>query len=169
MIPRYTRPEMAAIWEPQTRFKIWVEIEAHAADALAELGTIPKEAARTVWAKAKDATFDVARSPSSKARRRAQQTVDWIRDELKSRPTLDDFERRLVQVLAQDRLTLRELPTAAASVYAYHQHLRRQIKAREQAGEFLGELGEVVATSLMVRRVERVATAGQADTQVIGR
>ncbi|MHB0768446.1 adenylosuccinate lyase [Bradyrhizobium sp. 5.13L] len=61
MIPRYTRPEMAAIWEPQTRFKIWFEIEAHAADALAELGTIPKEAARTVWTKAKDATFDVAR------------------------------------------------------------------------------------------------------------
>ena len=61
MIPRYTRPEMASIWEPQTRFKIWFEIEAHAADALAELGTIPKEAAKTVWAKAKVATFDVAR------------------------------------------------------------------------------------------------------------
>ncbi|MCO5129507.1 MAG: adenylosuccinate lyase [Xanthobacteraceae bacterium] len=61
MIPRYTRPDMAAIWEPQTRFKIWFEIEAHAADALAELGVIPKEAAKTIWAKAKDATFDVAR------------------------------------------------------------------------------------------------------------
>ncbi|RQH09299.1 adenylosuccinate lyase [Bradyrhizobium sp. RP6] len=61
MIPRYTRPEMASIWEPQTRFKIWFEIEAHAADALAELGTIPKEAAETVWAKARDAIFDVAR------------------------------------------------------------------------------------------------------------
>ncbi|MDH2380616.1 adenylosuccinate lyase [Bradyrhizobium sp. CER78] len=61
MIPRYTRPEMASIWEPQARFKIWFEIEAHAADALAELGVIPKEAARTIWAKGKDATFDVAR------------------------------------------------------------------------------------------------------------
>src|SRR6201985_2176282 len=61
MIPRYTRPEMASIWEPQTRFKIWCEIEAHAADALAELGVIPKEAAKTIWAKARDATFDVAR------------------------------------------------------------------------------------------------------------
>ncbi len=61
MIPRYTRPEMASIWEPQTRFKIWFEIEAHAADAQAELGVIPKDAARTIWAKAKDATFDVAR------------------------------------------------------------------------------------------------------------
>jgi adenylosuccinate lyase len=61
MIPRYTRPEMAAIWEAQTRFKIWFEIEAHAADALAELGVIPKDAARTIWAKGKNATFDVAR------------------------------------------------------------------------------------------------------------
>jgi adenylosuccinate lyase len=61
MIPRYTRPKMASIWEPQTRFKIWFEIEAHAADALAELGVIPKEASKTIWAKAKDATFDVAR------------------------------------------------------------------------------------------------------------
>jgi adenylosuccinate lyase len=61
MIPRYTRPEMAAIWEPQTRFRIWFEIEAHAADALAELGVIPKAAAKTIWAKAKDATFDIDR------------------------------------------------------------------------------------------------------------
>src|SRR5437016_7324923 len=61
MLSRYTRPEMASIWEAQTRFKIWFEIEAHAADALAELGVIPKEAARTIWAKAKNATFDVAR------------------------------------------------------------------------------------------------------------
>src|SRR4249919_4295040 len=61
MIPRYTRPEMAAIWGPQTRFKIWFEIEAHAADAQAELGVIPKEAAKTVWAKARNATFDVGR------------------------------------------------------------------------------------------------------------
>src|SRR5262249_30220771 len=61
MIPRYTRPEMAAIWEPQTRFKIWFEIEAHAADALAELGVIPKEAAATIWAKGRDAVFNVAR------------------------------------------------------------------------------------------------------------
>src|ERR1700760_2030135 len=61
MIPRYTRLEMAAIWEPQTRFKIWFEIEAHGVEALAELGLIPKEAAKTIWAKAKNATFDVAR------------------------------------------------------------------------------------------------------------
>src|ERR1700675_157639 len=61
MISRYTRPEMASIWEAQTRFKIWFEIEAHAADALAELGVIPKDAARTIWAKARDATFNVER------------------------------------------------------------------------------------------------------------
>ncbi len=61
MIPRYSRPEMVAIWEPQTRFRIWFEIEAHATDRLAELGVVPKEAAATIWAKAKDAVFDVAR------------------------------------------------------------------------------------------------------------
>src|SRR5882757_7835371 len=61
MIPRYTRPEMASIWEPQTRFKIWFEIEAHAADAQAELGVIPREAAKTVWAKARNVTFDINR------------------------------------------------------------------------------------------------------------
>jgi adenylosuccinate lyase len=52
---------MAAIWDPQTRFRIWFEIEAHATDALAALGVVPKEAAQTVWAKGRDATFDVAR------------------------------------------------------------------------------------------------------------
>ncbi|MEA2952145.1 MAG: adenylosuccinate lyase [Alphaproteobacteria bacterium] len=61
MIPRYSRPEMAAIWSPQTRFRIWFEIEAHAADAMAELGIIPKEAAKKIWEKGKNATFDVAR------------------------------------------------------------------------------------------------------------
>ena len=61
MIPRYTRPEMVAIWDPQTRYRIWFEIEAHAADALAELGVIPKDAAKTIWAKGKNAVFDVAR------------------------------------------------------------------------------------------------------------
>ena len=61
MIPRYSRPEMVAIWAPQTRFKIWFEIEAHACDALAEIGVIPKESARAIWEKAGNATFDVAR------------------------------------------------------------------------------------------------------------
>ncbi len=61
MIPRYTRPEMAALWDPQTRFRIWFEIEAHAADAMAKLGIIPKAAAKTIWDKGKNATFDVAR------------------------------------------------------------------------------------------------------------
>src|SRR5712672_1325659 len=61
MLPRYTRPEMAAIWEPRTRFRIWFEIEAHAADAMADLGIIPKSAARAIWAKGKNATFDIAR------------------------------------------------------------------------------------------------------------
>ncbi len=61
MIPRYSRPEMVAIWEPATRFRIWFEIEAHATDALADLGVVPKEAARTIWEKGSAAVFDVAR------------------------------------------------------------------------------------------------------------
>jgi len=61
MIPRYTRPEMAAIWSPETKFRIWFEIEAHAAEAQAELGVIPKEAAKVIWEKGSKAQFDVAR------------------------------------------------------------------------------------------------------------
>ncbi|MEM9269552.1 MAG: lyase family protein, partial [Pseudomonadota bacterium] len=60
MIPRYSRPDMVSIWEPATKFRIWYEIEAHACDAQAELGVIPKESAQAVWS-AKDKTFDVAR------------------------------------------------------------------------------------------------------------
>ena len=50
MVPRYSRPEMTAIWTPEARFRIWFEIEAHATDALAELGVVPKEAAEALWA-----------------------------------------------------------------------------------------------------------------------
>ncbi|MEF2073579.1 adenylosuccinate lyase [Consotaella aegiceratis] len=61
MIPRYARPDMTAVWSPETKFRIWFEIEAHACDALAELGVIPKEAAKTIWDKGGAATFDIAR------------------------------------------------------------------------------------------------------------
>ena len=60
MIPRYSRPEMVAIWSPETKFRIWYEIEAHACDAQADLGVIPRANAEAVW-KANDVTFDVAR------------------------------------------------------------------------------------------------------------
>ena len=59
MIPRYSRPEMVAIWSPETKFRIWFEIEAHACDAMAELGVIPKSAAKTIWEKGGTAKFDV--------------------------------------------------------------------------------------------------------------
>ena len=49
MIPRYSRPEMTSIWSEQSKFQIWFEIEAHACDAMAELGMIPQDAARAVW------------------------------------------------------------------------------------------------------------------------
>ncbi|WP_412057899.1 adenylosuccinate lyase [Bartonella sp. DGB2] len=61
MIPRYSRPEMVSIWSPQTRYRIWFEIEAHACDALAQLGVIPPEAAKTIWEKGQAAEFDVTR------------------------------------------------------------------------------------------------------------
>ena len=61
MIPRYSRPDMVAIWSPETRFRIWFEIEAHATTQLANLGVVPKEAAQVIWDKGSKATFDVAR------------------------------------------------------------------------------------------------------------
>ena len=61
MIPRYSRKAMTDIWEPQTRFRIWFEIEAHACDALADLGVIPKESAKAIWEKGGAAKFDVER------------------------------------------------------------------------------------------------------------
>lgn len=61
MIPRYSRPDMVSIWSPETKFRIWFEIEAHACDALAQLGVIPESAARTIWEKGGSAEFDVAR------------------------------------------------------------------------------------------------------------
>lgn len=60
MIPRYSRPEMVAIWSPETRYRLWFEIEAHACDAQAALGVIPAENAAAVW-RARDATFDADR------------------------------------------------------------------------------------------------------------
>ena len=61
MIPRYSRAEMVDIWSPQSKFRIWFEIEAHACDALAELGVIPAEAAKTIWDKGGNAEFDIDR------------------------------------------------------------------------------------------------------------
>ncbi|HEY9058289.1 MAG TPA: adenylosuccinate lyase [Aurantimonas sp.] len=61
MIPRYSRPEMVDVWSQETKYRIWFEIEAHACDALAELGVIPASAAKTIWEKGNAATFDVER------------------------------------------------------------------------------------------------------------
>jgi adenylosuccinate lyase len=62
MIARYARPEMTAVWAAETRFRIWFEIEAHALDAMADLGTVPPEAAETVWfADENSPPFDIAR------------------------------------------------------------------------------------------------------------
>ena len=61
MIPRYTRPELSELWSSQTKYRIWFEIEAHAADAMSQLGQIPREAAAVIWAKGSTAKFDEER------------------------------------------------------------------------------------------------------------
>jgi adenylosuccinate lyase len=61
MIPRYSRPECADLWSPETKYSIWFEIEAHAADAMAELGVIPKEAAKTIWEKGRNTVWNADR------------------------------------------------------------------------------------------------------------
>ncbi|MCC0016918.1 MAG: adenylosuccinate lyase [Rhodobiaceae bacterium] len=61
MIPRYSRPDMVAIWQPETKFRIWFEIEAYAAQGMAAIGEIPQSAADTIWERGSKAEFDVAR------------------------------------------------------------------------------------------------------------
>jgi adenylosuccinate lyase len=71
MIPRYSRPEMTALWAPETRYRIWFEIEAHALDAMAELGIVPKEAAEAVWEADRSAPpFDIDRIDAIEAETR---------------------------------------------------------------------------------------------------
>ena len=64
MIPRYARPEMTALWSPDTKYRIWFEIEAHAADAMAELGIIPKAAAHKIWEKGAKARNTASKNSS---------------------------------------------------------------------------------------------------------
>jgi adenylosuccinate lyase len=61
MVPRYSRPEMVSIWSAETRFRIWFEIEAYAAEACGEIGMIPKASAKAIWDKGSKAKFDVAK------------------------------------------------------------------------------------------------------------
>ena len=77
MIPRYTRPEMAAIWEPENKFRIWFEIEAHACDAQAELGVIPKSAAAAVWERGLIAAGARARSTVTSTTTAAGNTTSY--------------------------------------------------------------------------------------------
>jgi adenylosuccinate lyase len=65
MVPRYSRPQMAAIWSPENRFRIWFEIEAHACEAMAELGVIPKAAAQAIWAGGKKAMAALEADPKA--------------------------------------------------------------------------------------------------------
>ena len=69
MIPRYSRPQMTAIWAPENRFRIWFEIEAHACDAMAELGVIPRAAAQAIWTGGKAAMASLAADPAGNVAR----------------------------------------------------------------------------------------------------
>jgi len=135
---------------------------AHVAQVIHDSGFTPVSAASrqrpATWSQAA-AALDRGHAPSVRAQRRADETLAWVRDELLCCDQLGDFERRLVLVLSRGRLTCRELPTAAAAVYAYHQRLRRQIMARKKAGEQIARPGQSVTASFRVLRVERIATA----------
>ena len=89
MIPRYARPEMAAIWEPQTRFQIWLDIEAAAMDAMAELGTIPAEAARAYRAKAR---FEIDRT-DAEGRLKFNPLASWSPEDIEGYMALHDLPR----------------------------------------------------------------------------
>jgi hypothetical protein len=115
------------------------------------------EATLPTWAIAAE-SLEQQRVPSARADQRARDALDWVRDELALRPALDDFQQRLANTLLQDRLLHQELPTAAAAIYAYHQHLRRVIAARKKAGGHIAAPGTSLTASLTVQSVERIAT-----------
>jgi hypothetical protein len=134
---------------------------AHVAQTVIDSGFVSVKAATrprpATWIVA-TAALDRGHAPSARADRRAKDTIAWARDDLPRRERLSDFECRLVHVLGMDRLTRRELPTAAAAIYAFHQELRQRIAVRAKAGEHIGTPGQCVTAQLTVRRVERAAT-----------
>ena len=104
MIPRYSRPDMVAIWSPASKFKIWYEIEAHACEAMANIGVIPRENADAVW-KAKDVKFDVARIDEIEATTKhdviAFSSTSFLMDDKLS--NLDQFKELLKKFIATDK------------------------------------------------------------------
>ena len=107
---------------------------AHVAQAVIETGFVRagsrNEVSAPTWAIAAE-SLEQQHTPSLRADRRARDALEWVRDELTRRPALDEFEQLLAETLRRDRLLNRELPTAAAAIYAYHHHLRRVIAARK--------------------------------------
>jgi hypothetical protein len=135
---------------------------AHVAQAILDTGFVPAAAGTrerpATWVQA-SLQLEHGHPPSERADRRACEALAWARENLALRKEIDNFQRRLVAVLAQDRLTRRELATAAAAVHSYHGELRRQIAARQRLGEHIGGPGETVTASFRLRRATRVATA----------
>ena len=127
MIPRYSRPDMVAIWSPETRFRIWFEIEAHAAEAMAGLGIIPKDAAKKIWEKGKSAKFDVAR-------------IDAIEAEVKH--DVIAFLTHLAEIVGPEaRFVLRQRMVA---------HGSRDAAPRGRRRDHVAAIGDVVAAAFGV-------------------
>ncbi len=158
MIPRYSRPDMSAIWEPETRFRIWLEIEAHACDAQAELGVIPKDAARAVWERG---DFEISRIDAIEAETKHDviafltNVAEYVGDEARfihqgmtSSDVLDTCLSvqltRAADILRDDIQSLLAGPEttgARAQGHAVHRpqprHSRRAHHLRPQAGRLL--------------------------------
>jgi hypothetical protein len=134
---------------------------AHASQAVFDSGWVSAASATrrkpATWTTAV-ASLDRGRPPSAKAAHRARQAIAWARQELATRDALTDFQQRLVDTIAIDRLTRRELPTAAALIHAFHYELRDRIHMREKLGEHIGEPGDAICSTFTVHHVERMAT-----------
>ena len=125
MIPRYSRPEMVAIWDPQTRFRIWFEIEAHASDAMAELGIIPKEAAID------DLGEGAPRDLRCRAHRRDRARDQARRDRVPDAPCRDRRAGSALRASGHDvARRARHLPQRAAHARRRHPDRRRRQAAR---------------------------------------
>jgi hypothetical protein len=111
---------------------------AHVAQAVFDSGWVSAASATrrepATWRTAAT-LLDLGRPPSARAGRRARQAVAWARQELSARECLTDFEQHLVDVVGRDRLTRRELPTAAALIHAFHCELRDRINIRQKLGK----------------------------------
>ena len=126
MISRYSRPAAVAIWSQETKYRIWFEIEAHAATKMAELGTIPVSAAEAIWAKGKDVVFDADR-------------IDEIEREDQAR------RHRLPDPCGRDRRAGGALPAPGHDLVGRSRHLRSTVQLARAADLLIEDVDLVLA------------------------